>query len=411
MNEIENTQKKEKLNPSKFTFYLKKNISTSFEDDVRKKLNTFALSNPLISIIFKNLRIIQIPLPLKLLKNKVMNDQQTTNNIISNMPKAELHLHIEGTLEPEMMFDLAKRNNIKIPFSTVDEIRKAYKFNNLQEFLDIYYQGANVLITKKDFYDLTYAYLEKANSENIVHTEFFFDPQTHTDRGIPFETVFNGIYEATVDAQNNFGISSFIILSFLRHLTEEEALNTLNEALPYLDKIKAVGLDSSELGNPPEKFERVYKKAKDLGLKLVAHAGEEGPVEYIWSALNILNIDRVDHGNTSLNDKELVKHLIKNKIALTICPLSNLELKVVKDIKDHPIKKMLDLGLLATVNSDDPAYFGGYINANFISIAENLNLEISDIKKLAENSIKAALLCDTTQEKILNKIESYFSNL
>ena len=337
-----------------------------------------------------------------------MYNQRSINQIIADMPKAELHLHIEGTLEPEMMFDLAKRNNIKLPYASVEEIRQAYKFNNLQEFLDIYYQGANVLITEKDFYDLTYAYLKKANSETVVHTEFFFDPQTHTERGIRFETVFNGIYEATCDAKNMLGISSFIILSFLRHLSEEEAFETFEEALPYKDKIKAIGLDSSELGNPPEKFERVYKKAKELGFKLVAHAGEEGPVEYIWSALNILKIDRIDHGNTSLNDDKLIEYLNKNNIALTLCPLSNLELKVVKDMKDHPIKKMLDLGLLATINSDDPAYFGGYINANFISIAENLNLEIKDIKKLAENSIKASFLCETDEEKRLQQIEDYF---
>jgi adenosine deaminase len=351
-----------------------------------------------------------MPLPLFSLKINKMKEQVSLNNIITNMPKAELHLHIEGTLEPQLMFNLAKKNNIKLPFSSIEEIKKAYKFNNLQEFLDIYYQGANVLRTNEDFYDLTFAYLKKAHEENIVHTEFFFDPQTHTSRDISFETVFNGIYKATKDAEKKYGITSLIIMSFLRHLSEKEAFETLEQSLPFIDKIKAIGLDSSELGNPPEKFERVYKKAKKLGFKLVAHAGEEGPVDYIWSALNLLNIDRVDHGNTSLNDKELVNHLVKNKIALTICPLSNLELKVVKDLKFHPLKKMLDLGMIATVNSDDPAYFGGYINDNFIKITESLNLNSSEIKKLAENSFQASMMDENDKEVWIKKVNTYFKN-
>lgn len=332
-------------------------------------------------------------------------------NIIMNFPKAELHLHIEGTLEPELMFTLAKKNNIKLPFANVQEIRDAYKFNNLQEFLDIYYQGANVLITEDDFYDLTFAYLKKAHSQNIVHTEFFFDPQTHTDRGINFDTVFNGIYKASVDAEKEFGITSFIIMSFLRHLSEEEAFKTLEKSLPFKDKIIGIGLDSSELGNPPEKFERVYKKAKELGFKLVAHAGEEGPVNYIWSALKTLEIDRIDHGNTSLNDDKLVKYLVDNKIALTICPLSNLELKVCADLKKHPIKKMLELGMIATVNSDDPSYFGGYINENFEQISDNLNLTVNEIKTLAKNSFKASFLNDTEKKLWLNNVDKYFETL
>jgi adenosine deaminase len=337
-----------------------------------------------------------------------MEKNTSIHGVSSRMPKAELHLHIEGSLEPELMFRLAQKNNITLPFSSIQEIKEAYKFNNLQEFLDIYYQGANVLITEDDFYDLTFAYLEKAHAQNIVHTEFFFDPQTHTDRGISFDTVFNGIYKATVDAKKEFGITSFIIMCFLRHLSEEEAFKTLEQSLPFKDKIIGIGLDSSELGNPPEKFERVYKKAKELGFKLVAHAGEEGPVEYIWSALKNLKVDRIDHGNTSLNDDELVNYLIDNKIALTICPLSNLELKVCTDLEKHPIKKMLELGMLVTVNSDDPSYFGGYINENFEQITDKLNLTMDEIKTLSENSFKASFLNDKEKELWLNNVNKYF---
>lgn len=347
----------------------------------------------------------------KITKIKNMDKYHSIETIISNMPKAELHLHIEGSLEPELMFELAQKNKITLPYISVNEIKGAYKFSNLQEFLDIYYQGANVLRTEGDFYDLTFAYLKKAHEQNIVHTEFFFDPQTHTDRGISFETVFDGMYKATLDAEKEYGISSLIIMSFLRHLSEKAAFETLEMSLPYKDKIIGVGLDSSELGNPPEKFERVYKKAKELGFKLVAHAGEEGPVDYIWNALNILEVDRIDHGNTSLNDKKLVDYLIKNKIALTVCPLSNLELKVCTDLTKHPIKKMLDLGVLATVNSDDPAYFGGYVNENLEQITENLNLSISDIRTLAKNSFKASFLDESKKNIWINKLDVYFDTL
>ena len=332
------------------------------------------------------------------------------DNIISNMPKAELHLHIEGSLEPELMFQLAKKNNITLPFSSVKEIKDAYNFNNLQEFLDIYYQGADVLVTEQDFYDLTLAYLKKASEQNVKHVEFFFDPQTHTDRGISFETVFNGIYKATLEAERELGITSFIILSFLRHLSEEKAFETLEQSLPYKDKIIAIGLDSSELGNPPEKFERVYKKAKELGFKLVAHAGEEGPVDYIWSALNVLKIDRIDHGNASLKDADLVDYLVENKIALTTCPLSNLELKVVDNLKNHPIKKMLDKGIVATINSDDPSYFGGYINENFIETTKNLNLSISDLKQLSINSFEASFLNEEKKKYWIKEVDEYFNS-
>jgi len=332
-------------------------------------------------------------------------------DIIKKMPKAELHLHIEGTLEPEMMFELANRNNIVLPFATIDEVKEAYRFNNLQEFLDIYYQGANVLINQQDFYDLTYAYLKKVSEQNVKHVEFFFDPQTHTDRGVSFDTVFNGIYKGTVDAEEEFGISSSIIMSFLRHLSQADAFDTLELCLPYKDKIIGIGLDSSELGNPPEKFELVYKKAKELGFKLVAHAGEEGPVDYIWTALNLLEIDRIDHGNSSLNDSNLVDYLVEKEIALTICPLSNLELKVVDDLKKHPIKKMLGLGMLATVNSDDPSYFGGYINENFIEIYKNLDLSIKELKVLCENSFKASFMEDEKKKYWIKEVDSFFKSV
>jgi len=335
---------------------------------------------------------------------------KTMNNVISNMPKTELHLHIEGSLEPELMLKLAQKNNINIPFSSIEEIKKAYKFNNLQEFLDIYYQGASVLITESDFYDLTFAYLKKAHEQNIVHTEFFLDPQTRTERGISFDSIFNGIYSATIDAEKEYGITSLIIMSFLRHLSEEDAFETLRLSYPFKDKIIGIGLDSSELGNPPEKFERVYKKAKKLGFKLVAHAGEEGPVDYIWSALKLLEIDRIDHGNTSLNDKNLVNYLVKNKIALTICPLSNLELKVCTDLTKHPIKQMIELGMIVTVNSDDPAYFGGYVNENYIQITKKLNLSIDDLKTLAKNSFRASFLDEKNKNIWLNKIDDYFNS-
>lgn len=333
------------------------------------------------------------------------------NKIISNMPKAELHLHIEGTLEPELMFELAKKNNISLPFASVNEIKGAYKFNNLQEFLDIYYQGANVLRTESDFYDLTMAYLRKAHEQNIVHTEFFFDPQTHTERGVTFEDIFNGIYKATLEGEKKFGVTSLIIMSFLRHLSEESAFEILEMSLPFKDKIIGIGLDSSELGNPPKKFERVYKKAKELGFKLVAHAGEEGPVSYVWDSLNLLQVDRIDHGNTSLVDDELVRYLVKNQIALTVCPLSNFELQVCTDLSKHPIKKMIDLGILATVNSDDPAYFGGYVNENFEQIANKLNLSLDDVKVLAKNSFKASFLDENKKNILINKLDVYFNTL
>ena len=326
---------------------------------------------------------------------------------IEEIPKAELHLHIEGSFEPELMFDIAARNGVKIKYATVEELKKAYDFNNLQEFLDIYYAGAGALQTKKDFYDLTWAYLEKAHKQNVIHTEIMFDPQTHTDRGIPFAYVIEGIHDALEDAKSKYGMTYNLILSFLRHLSEEAAFKTLEEATPYKSWIKCVGLDSSEVGNPPSKFKNVYTKAREEGFMLTAHAGEEGPAEYVWEALDILGVDRIDHGNHSLDDDKLVERLANEKMTLTVCPLSNLKLKVVEDLHNHPLKTMLDKGLRATVNSDDPAYFGGYVNDNFLAVADALDLTKEDITTLAQNSIEASFIDDDLKKKYLNEIESF----
>ncbi|MBN8647919.1 MAG: adenosine deaminase [Caulobacterales bacterium] len=311
---------------------------------------------------------------------------------INGLPKAELHLHLEGSLEPELMFELAKRNNISIPFDSVEAVRAAYKFSNLQEFLDIYYQGAQVLINEQDFYDLTWAYLTRMKADNCKHVEVFFDPQTHTDRGIDFDIVINGINRALEDGKKELGISSFLIMCFLRHLPEEEAFKTLAMATPHLAKVKGVGLDSSEVGHPPSKFANVFKSARDLGLKIVAHAGEEGPPEYIYEALDILQIDRIDHGNRCLEDEKLVARIIEEGLTLTVCPLSNLSLCVVKDLTQHPLKVMLAKGLKATINSDDPAYFGGYLNKNYIETQKAINLTRDELITLAKNSFKGSFL-------------------
>ncbi|MGB0990290.1 MAG: adenosine deaminase, partial [Halarcobacter sp.] len=309
---------------------------------------------------------------------------------IKKLPKAELHLHIEGSLEPELMFKLAKRNGIKIPYKTVEEVKEAYNFTNLQSFLDIYYAGAKVLIEKQDFYDMTWDYILKCKEDNIIHTEIFFDPQTHTQRGISFETVILGIKEALDDAQKQFGISSKIIMCFLRHLSEEEAFETLEQSLPYKDYIIGVGLDSSELGNPPKKFEKVFNKAKEYGYKLVAHAGEEGDISYIEDALDLLHIERIDHGVQAINSETLMKRLKEEQIPLTVCPNSNIELKVFENYKQHNIKQLLDYGLNVTVNSDDPAYFKGYINQNFFNLVDNIALTKEDIVKLIKNSFNSS---------------------
>ena len=325
---------------------------------------------------------------------------------IKKIPKAELHLHIEGTFEPELMFEIAQRNKVEIPYQSVEEVKKAYQFSCLQDFLDIYYAGASVLLYERDFYDLTMAYFAHCAEENVVHTEIMFDPQTHTKRGVSFETVINGIQKAREDAKEKYGISSLLIMSYLRHLSEEDAFETLEQSLPYKHLIKAVGLDSSEKGNPPSKFQKVFEASVKEGYVPVAHAGEEGPAEYIWEALDLLKIARIDHGNNCLTDEVLVKRLVDEKIALTVCPLSNLELKVVDDLKYHPLKKMLNLGLKATVNSDDPAYFGGYMNANFLQTAEALDLTQEEIKTLVKNSFEYSLLSEEEKAKYLADVEN-----
>ena len=326
---------------------------------------------------------------------------------ITALPKAELHLHIEGSLEPELMFELAQRNGIAIPFATVDDVRAAYAFSNLQDFLDIYYQGMGVLQTEQDFYDLTAAYLARAHADGVRHSEIFFDPQGHTARGIPFATVIGGITRALDDAQAQYDMSSRLIMCFLRHLSEEEAEATLDEAYPWLDRIDGVGLASSEVGHPPAKFQRVFARARNLGLRLVAHAGEEGPPEYVRQALDLLGVDRIDHGNRSLEDEALVARLADDAMCLTVCPLSNLKLCVVDDMTAHPLKTMLDAGLLATVNSDDPSYFGGYVNANYTAVADALDLSRDELVTLARNSFLGAFLDDDAKARHLAAIDAY----
>ena len=337
-------------------------------------------------------------------------NQISITEFIEGIPKAELHLHIEGTFEPELMFEIAHRNQVSIPFQSVEELKNAYNFNNLQEFLDIYYAGASVLLHEQDFYDLTWAYLTKVHEENLIHTEIFFDPQTHTDRGVSFDTVIQGIHKALEDGKKNLGISSQLIMCFLRHLDEESAFETLNQALPYKEWIAGVGLDSSEIGHPPSKFERVFSKAMDEGFITVAHAGEEGPAEYIWEAINVLKVSRIDHGNRSLDDEQLINHIVQNQIPLTLCPLSNLELKVVENLKDHPLLQLMDAGVMVTINSDDPAYFGGYMNENYVRLASALNLSKRQITDLAINSFKSSFLSEIDKEKFINQIELYYQN-
>lgn len=326
---------------------------------------------------------------------------------IHGMPKVELHLHIEGSLEPEMMFDLARRNKVAIPFASADEVREAYNFSNLQDFLDIYYQGMNVLRTRQDFYDLTMAYLAKMKDQNVHHVEIFFDPQGHTERGIPFDVPLTGIKGALADGERQFGITSKLIMCFLRHLSEESAMVTLDEAMAYRDQIDGVGLDSSENGHPPEKFLRVFERARAAGFKLVAHAGEEGPPAYVRQAIDGLKIDRIDHGNRSLEDDELVSDIIRRGLGLTVCPLSNLKLCGVSDLRQHPLKTMLDRGLNATINSDDPAYFGGYMNENFVAVAGALNLGVTDIVQLAANAIDVSFMTLDQKRRALERLQDY----
>ncbi|MBL7887185.1 MAG: adenosine deaminase [Flavobacterium sp.] len=332
------------------------------------------------------------------------------NQFISQLPKAELHLHIEGSFEPELMFALAQRNQIAIPYQTIEEVKQAYQFSCLQDFLNIYYAGASVLIHEQDFYELTMAYLTKCHEENVLHTEIMFDPQTHTQRGISFETIIKGIRRAQEEAQQKWGISSLLIMSYLRHLSEEEAFETLQQSLPFKHWIIAVGLDSSEKGNPPSKFYKVFEASAKEGYALLAHAGEEGPAEYVWEAIDGLKIIRIDHGNNCLDDEKLVDEIVKRDMALTVCPLSNLELRVVTDLKDHPLKTMLNKGIKATVNSDDPAYFGGYLNQNFIAIQEALQLTKEEIIVLAKNSFQYSLLDENRKNELLNLVDEYATN-
>ena len=331
-------------------------------------------------------------------------------NFINNLPKGELHLHIEGTFEPELMFNIAKRNNIKIKYKSVDEIKAAYQFDCLQDFLDIYYEGASVLITKQDFYDLTYSFLEKCAAQNVRHTEIMFDPQTHTERGVSFETVIKGISNACKDAEEKLGVSSLLIMSYLRHLSEEDAFKTLKQSLPFKHLIAAVGLDSSEKGNPPSKFKKVFEASVKQGYIPLAHAGEEGPPDYVWEALDILKIQRIDHGNNCLLDSSLVEEIVKRDIALTVCPLSNTALQVVDDLRNHPLKKMMDLGLKVTINSDDPAYFGGQVNQNYIDIQKALNLTKQQLNELANNSFQYSLLENSMKKVYLEELKTYWEN-
>ena len=312
--------------------------------------------------------------------------------LLRAIPKAELHMHIEGSLEPELIFALAQRNGVSIPYPSVEELRKAYAFTNLQSFLDIYYAGASVLLKEQDFYDMAWAYLERAAADNVVHTEMFFDPQTHTARGVPVKTVIDGLHRACVDALPKLGVSASLILCFLRHLSEEEAFATLEEALPYRDKFIGVGLDSSEVGHPPEKFARVFARCRELGLHLVAHAGEEGPPAYVWSALDVLKVERIDHGVQSSKDPALMQRLAKERIPLTVCPLSNLKLCVFPDLAQHNIKSLLDAGLAVTINSDDPAYFGGYMNENWLQTFAATGLTAAHAWQLAANSFEASFI-------------------
>ncbi len=321
------------------------------------------------------------------------------------IPKAELHIHIEGSLEPELIFGLARRNGVALSYPDVEALRAAYAFTDLQSFLDIYYAGASVLLQPQDFHDMAWAYFLRAKADNVVHTEIFFDPQTHTARGVPIDSVIEGLSGACHRARQEQGVSSALILCFLRHLSEEDAFATLEAALPYREHFVGVGLDSSEVGHPPEKFQRVFARCRELGLRVVAHAGEEGPPEYMWQAIDLLKVDRIDHGVASIRDPRLMAELARTRLPLTVCPLSNLKLCVVRDLRDHPLKTMLDAGLCVTINSDDPAYFGGYMNANFVQTAEALQLARADIVALAKNSFEASFIDDAQRQAWLAEVD------
>ncbi|WP_069048754.1 adenosine deaminase [Hydrogenophaga sp. RAC07] len=330
----------------------------------------------------------------------------TAAELAAAIPKAELHIHIEGSLEPELIFALAQRNGLSLPYASVEALREAYAFTNLQSFLDIYYAGASVLLHEADFHDMAWAYFLHAKADNVVHAELFFDPQTHTARGVPMATVIKGLASACARAQAELGISAELILCFLRHLSEEDAFATLEAALPYREHFIGVGLDSSEVGHPPSKFSRVFARCRELGLRIVAHAGEEGPPAYIWEALNDLKTERIDHGVRSLEDPALVTELARRRTPLTVCPLSNLKLCVVNDLRDHPMKRLLDAGLCAMVNSDDPAYFGGYMNANFVQTVQALDLSRDDVITLARNSFEASFVGDARRAELMALLDS-----
>ena len=330
--------------------------------------------------------------------------------LLRTMPKAELHMHIEGSLEPELIFTLAQRNGVAIPYPSVEELRNAYAFTNLQSFLDIYYAGASVLITEQDFYDMASAYFVKAAADNVLHAELFFDPQTHTARGVAMATVVNGLHRACVDAEANLGVSALLIMCFLRHLSEKDAFETLEQALPYQDKLVGIGLDSGEVGNPPEKFARVFSRCRALGFRLVAHAGEEGPPAYVWTALDVLKVERIDHGVQSSKDAALMQRLARDQIALTVCPLSNLKLRVFSNLASHNLGQLLDAGLMATVNSDDPAYFGGYMNENFTQTFAATGLNSQHAYTLAHNSFQASFIDDSAKRRHIDKLDGCFAS-
>jgi adenosine deaminase len=335
--------------------------------------------------------------------------QERLPELLCRMPKAELHIHIEGSMEPELIFALAQRNGVTIPYSDVEALRSAYAFTNLQSFLDIYYAGASVLITSQDFYDMARAYFVKASKDNVVHAELFFDPQTHTARGVSMDVVIDGLHRACVDAQAELGVSGSLIMCFLRHLSEEEAFETLEQALPYRDKIIGIGLDSGEVGNPPEKFARVFARCRELGFHLVAHAGEEGPPAYVWTALDLLKVERIDHGVQSSKDAALMQRLAADGIALTVCPLSNLKLCVFPDLASHNLKQLLNAGLAATVNSDDPAYFGGYMNDNFTQTFAATGLQAQHAYQLARNSFEASFIDASAKRRYIDQLDACFA--
>ena len=330
---------------------------------------------------------------------------------LNDLPKIELHLHLEGSLEPELMFSLAHKNGLDLPFDSIEEVKEAYNFSNLQDFLDIYYQGANVLQTEQDFYDLTWAYLLKCAEQNVLHVEPFFDPQTHTDRGIDFSVVIGGMHRALVDAEEKLGITSQLIMCFLRHLSEEAAFETLEQSLPYKELILGVGLDSSEVGHPPEKFSRVFAKAREEGFLTFAHAGEEGPPSYIWGALDDLKVSRVDHGVRCIEDEILVERLIKEKMPLTVCPLSNIKLCVFDKMENHNILQLLERGLCVTVNSDDPSYFDGYMTENFVAMNNAFSMSVDQVEQLVKNSIQASFASVKRKKEILEALNNWTSSL